>query len=101
MQKVKLPAGYYYTLWWHIRKICKKASARLMIVVPLVLALIFLYAVFYFLICQKRFLILAGNTHECHWRCVCIAVKRNAFSVFQQALALQAVCVAVLNGIVL
>lgn len=98
--KVKLPAGYYYTYGGTFENL-QKASARLMIVVPLSLLLIFFMLYLTFRSAKKAALIFTAIPMSAIGGVFALLVRGMPFSISAGIGFIALFGVAVLNGIVL
>lgn len=98
--KVKLPAGYYYTYGGTFENL-QKASARLMIVVPLALALIFFMLYFTFNSVKNASLIFTAIPMSAIGGVFALLLRGMPFSISAGVGFIALFGVAVLNGIVL
>ena len=98
--KVKLPAGYYYTYGGTFENL-QKASARLMIVVPLALALIFFMLYFTFSSIKNASLIFTAIPMSAIGGVFALLIRGMPFSISAGVGFIALFGVAVLNGIVL
>ena len=98
--KIKLPAGYYYTYGGTFENL-QKASARLMIVVPLALALIFFMLYFTFNSIKNASLIFTAIPMSAIGGVFALLIRGMPFSISAGVGFIALFGVAVLNGIVL
>ena len=98
--KVKLPAGYYYTYGGTFENL-QKASARLMIVVPLALLLIFFMLYITFSSIKKAALIFTAIPMSAIGGVFALLLRGMPFSISAGVGFIALFGVAVLNGIVL
>ncbi len=98
--KIKLPAGYYYTYGGTFENL-EKASARLMIVVPLALALIFFMLYFTFNSIKNASLIFTAIPMSAIGGVFALLIRGMPFSISAGVGFIALFGVAVLNGIVL
>ncbi len=98
--KVKLPPGYYYTYGGTFENL-QKASARLMIVVPLALALIFFMLYFTFNSIKEASLIFTAIPMSAIGGVFALLIRGMPFSISAGVGFIALFGVAVLNGIVL
>jgi len=98
--KVKLPPGYYYTYGGTFENL-QKASARLMIVVPLALALIFFMLYFTFSSIKEASLIFTAIPMSAIGGVFALLIRGMPFSISAGVGFIALFGVAVLNGIVL
>lgn len=99
-KKVKLPEGYYYTYGGTFENL-KAASARLMIAVPLALALIFLLLYFTFASFKQAALIFTAIPMAAIGGVFALLMRDMPFSISAGVGFIALFGVAVLNGIVL
>jgi heavy metal efflux system protein len=99
-EKVKLPAGYYYTYGGTFENL-QKASARLMIVVPLALLLIFFMLYFTFSSLKDASLIFTAIPMSAIGGVFALMIRGMPFSISAGVGFIALFGVAVLNGIVL
>jgi len=99
-EKVKLPAGYYYTYGGTFENL-QQASARLMIVVPLALALIFFMLYFTFNSIKDAALIFTAIPMSAIGGVIALLLRGMPFSISAGVGFIALFGVAVLNGIVL
>lgn len=100
LSKVKLPAGYYYTYGGTFENL-QKASARLMIVVPLSLLLIFFMLYLTFRSAKKAALIFTAIPMSAIGGVFALLLRGMPFSISAGIGFIALFGVAVLNGIVL
>ena len=98
--KVKLPPGYYYTYGGTFENL-QKASARLMIVVPLALGLIFFMLYFTFSSMKEASLIFTAIPMSAIGGVFALLIRGMPFSISAGVGFIALFGVAVLNGIVL
>lgn len=98
--KVKLPAGYYYTYGGTFENL-QKASDRLLIVVPLALALIFFMLYFTFNSVKEASLIFTAIPMSAIGGVFALLIRGMPFSISAGVGFIALFGVAVLNGIVL
>ena len=99
-EKVKLPPGYYYTYGGTFENL-QKASARLMIVLPLALALIFFMLYFAFSSIKEASLIFTAIPMSAIGGVFALLIRGMPFSISAGVGFIALFGVAVLNGIVL
>lgn len=99
-EKVKLPAGYYYTYGGTFENL-KKASARLLIVVPLALLLIFFMLYLTFGSVKEASLIFTAIPMSAIGGVFALLIRGMSFSISAGVGFIALFGVAVLNGIVL
>lgn len=99
-QKVKLPAGYYYTYGGTFENL-QAASARLMIAVPVALALIFMLLYFTFTSVKQAALIFTAIPMAAIGGVFALLLRDMPFSISAGVGFIALFGVAVLNGIVL
>lgn len=99
-EKIKLPAGYYYTYGGTFENL-QKASARLMIVVPLALLLIFFMLYITFSSIKKAALIFTAIPMSAIGGVFALLLRGMPFSISAGVGFIALFGVAVLNGIVL
>ncbi len=100
IEKVKLPAGYYYTYGGTFENL-QKASARLMIVVPLALLLIFFMLYISFRSIKEAALIFTAIPMSAIGGVFALIIRSMPFSISAGIGFIALFRVAVLNGIVL
>ncbi|MBC7888896.1 MAG: CusA/CzcA family heavy metal efflux RND transporter [Ferruginibacter sp.] len=99
-EKIKLPAGYYYTYGGTFENL-QKASARLMIVVPLALLLIFFMLYLTFRSVKEAALIFTAIPMSAIGGVFALLIRGMPFSISAGVGFIALFGVAVLNGIVL
>ncbi|MEO6313546.1 MAG: CusA/CzcA family heavy metal efflux RND transporter [Chitinophagaceae bacterium] len=99
-EKIKLPAGYYYTYGGTFENL-QKASARLMVVVPLALLLIFLMLYLSFKSFKEAALIFTAIPMSAIGGVFALLIRGMPFSISAGIGFIALFGVAVLNGIVL
>ncbi len=99
-EKIKLPTGYYYTYGGTFENL-QKASARLMIVVPLALLLIFFMLYITFSSIKKAALIFTAIPMSAIGGVFALLIRGMPFSISAGVGFIALFGVAVLNGIVL
>ncbi|MFM9909218.1 MAG: CusA/CzcA family heavy metal efflux RND transporter [Chitinophagaceae bacterium] len=99
-KKIKLPAGYYYTYGGTFENL-QKASARLMVVVPLALLLIFFMLYFTFNSVKDASLIFTAIPMSAIGGVFALLIRGMPFSISAGVGFIALFGVAVLNGIVL
>ncbi|MES2396641.1 MAG: efflux RND transporter permease subunit, partial [Bacteroidota bacterium] len=99
-QKVKLPSGYYYTYGGTFENL-QAASARLMIAVPVALALIFMLLYFAFTSIKQATLIFTAIPMAAIGGVFALLLRDMPFSISAGVGFIALFGVAVLNGIVL
>ena len=99
-EKIKLPPGYYYTYGGTFENL-QKASARLMIVVPLALLLIFFLLYFTFSSVKEAALIFTAIPMSAIGGVFALLLRGMPFSISAGVGFIALFGVAVLNGIVL